>query len=246
MTGLSRAAFLDGWNRAHGEPAKTFDRLLDDADLEAWSDGWMAGLQDRRRARAAAAAEADAQTLEAARIAAGEYLKQHPSMNRHADDILSDACAGAAAAAARWSPEGGSDRWNYVIRRARGAVADGVRQRAATTGVTRAEFARGLLLADLPAHRQPVESIEWMAEASGVHPAYPSDFTEQVGHRHIAASLLADCTERERQVLIATLVQGYSLAEVAARLGCSETWAYRIRRTCLERLRQQHVEAVAL
>jgi hypothetical protein len=44
------------------------------------------------------------QLLDVARAAAGAYLRRHPGLAHNADDILSDACFGAASAAGRHDP----------------------------------------------------------------------------------------------------------------------------------------------
>ena len=48
-------------------------------------------------------ADVDADIWRAANVAAGEYLTGRPHMRRWSDDILSDACLGAARAERTWN-----------------------------------------------------------------------------------------------------------------------------------------------
>lgn len=168
--------------------------------------------------------------LALARGVAGNYAKSNPSQLRHIDDLISDACLGVADAMARYDAAKGTTLVSYAYRRAVGAVIDGVRSRAP---LSRGAYVREG--AEAARRANPV-SLEELAE-TGWTPA-----VRQLGdaayddHDHVLR-LLKLCTPPERLVLVACVMYGYTLTEVAAWLGVTVAAAHQFKTKGLARMR---------
>lgn len=168
--------------------------------------------------------------VDIARMAAGRYLRTRNLPASQHDDVLSDACWGAAQAAASHDPAKGAGLATHADRRSRGAILDGARQRSP---VTRHHYARGVT-----APQRATESLDKLI-ALGWAPHAPGCMEDAVADRDLVDRMLATCSERERIVLVATLLHGHTLADVGAVLGVSESRVGQIQRAAIGRLRRQ-------
>jgi RNA polymerase sigma factor (sigma-70 family) len=175
--------------------------------------------------------------MDVARAEAGRYLSGHSIMYRFRDDIVSDACYGAAQAAANYDPSKGATLNTYASRRARGAVIDGIRDRSP---VPRWQYAHGVTLNDLPPQERPPVSVEQWAD-EGWDAAATGDLEGGVAERDLVERMLATCTERERLILTANLLHGYSLTDIADHLGVTLSAISQQRGAALKRLRTQFI-----
>lgn len=175
----------------------------------------------------------EADLLDMARAVTGRYLRTHPLPHSYRDDVLSDACWGAAQAAASHNPALGASLTTHAYNRARGAILDGIRDRSP---LSRTAHAHGI-----PIPRSPL-SLEQMAE-TGRQPHTAGSMEETVADTDLLHRMLATCTARERVVLIGSLVHGYPLADIADELGVTECRVGQIRRAVLARLRAQFQDA---
>lgn len=176
--------------------------------------------------------------LDVARMATGNYIRTHPAAWSRYEDILSDACLGAVSAAARYEDGHGATVATYAYRRADGAILDGVRGRCT---IRRCDHARGVTHPDqLPPHRQqpiPLDSLG----AEFREPTAPS-MEDAVADADLVQRMLATCTERERLILSASLLHGYTLTVIAEHLGVTVSAVSQQRTAAMSRLRAQFAD----
>lgn len=163
-----------------------------------------------------------------------EQLGKSPGLYRWRDEMVSDARVAATGAAVRWHADGGASRFTLMMIRARGALIDGIRDRSP---LTRGEFDRGIEIDDLPQHRRDAVPLDVVMEDAGIEPVAPGDLAAAAADRDLIQRLLLRCTDRERTVLIATVVQGYSYTELAEHYGVTISRITQIRDTALAKLR---------
>lgn len=244
MTGrrLIAAAYTDGYTQARGGTAARFPRALTDVELAAWMEGWNDGHDEPPPQRTlptprAAADDHGPELLRVATMAAGAFVKAHPSASSAFEDLLGDAAVGAAAAASRYDPEGGATLTTYAYKRAAGAIVDGIRERSL---VSRTEMARGVRLADLPAHRQQPGSWDELAEVS-LHPVDPAPGPETLAERaeelrQLRAAIGA-LPRRCGDVLVRSFLGGETLQAIADDLGVTIAQVSQDRKRALALLR---------
>lgn len=170
--------------------------------------------------------------LAAAAYAVRRHLAAHPASARQREEFFGDACVGAAAAYSRYDRAGGASLFTYALRRAMGAITDGIRQRAP---MSRAEFAIAPDPLAVMAQRTPA-SLELLAE-SGWEAMSSEDLFEQSHERDHVRRLLASCSPSEQLMLTAVVMYGFSLTEVARWLGITLSRAHQIQARALARLR---------
>lgn len=160
-----------------------------------------------------------AELYRAATWAAHTAKRRYPRQDF--DDLLSDACLGAAHALRRFVPERGH-LFGYAYRRALGAALDGARRRMP---LTRAGHPRD-------GHAASLEDVlPFIPE-----PRAPNEY-EQVDDADAVERILAQLPPRWAFVLREHDLYGTSLAVLAGELGIAETSVCRIRRKALARAR---------
>lgn len=170
--------------------------------------------------------------LAAAAYAVRRHLAAHPTATRHREDLFGDACVGAAAVYSRYDPAGGASLFTYALRRATGAITDGVRLRSP---ITRGEYKdapdpHAVMALRTPASLEQLAADGWAA-ASTDNPFADSDDRDQV------LRLLQRCSPTEQLVLLAVVMHGFSQTDVASWLGLSLARINQVHRRALERLR---------
>ena len=192
---------------------------------------------DRAHTCPAREPDADREVLDIATQAARYAMRRYRLPTQEYADVLSDAALGATQAALRWDAARGARR-SWLYTRANGAIIDGLR---ASGYVPRARYARGTRVEDLPAHMLPPipldapHSDDPNLTLDGLAPA--PDMIEAADTRIALAQALACLTDKERRVLLAVTVEGYTLQQVAAALGVTEGRACQIRGQALARAR---------
>lgn len=170
--------------------------------------------------------------MAAAAFAIRRHLAGHPTPRRQMDDVVSDAHYGAASAFLRYDPAGGATLFSYVFHRAAGAIKDGIRDRSP---MSRAEYARGGDLAAIVAQRTPA-SLEALADSGWVVPSPRTGYEQTEDHDQVVR-MLEGCSPSEQLVLVAVVMYGFGLTEVACWLGVTVSRASQIQHRALARLR---------
>lgn len=166
------------------------------------------------------------------------YVREHPGVlvaNAY-EDMLSDAGWGAAKAAVTWRPDGGMALHTFLWQRATFEIRRGIRDRGP---ITRVEWANGVRAEDLPAHRQSPHSVEVLLDLAGdvVRDPVGTAGLEEVENSDLLRRLLAPLPEREREIVLRTVVGGECQREVGASLGLSQMHVSRLRQRALDRMR---------
>ncbi len=182
------------------------------------------------------------------------------------EEMESMALEGLAQAAARYDPSRGTAFSTFAYYRVRGAVLDGlrrmglVRQQAA---IRREASVDAILEASEPVRPATLEEAvadlaDTLGEVAFLEAYFPTEVsardadripdedvpdTEEVAAdreaRRFLADALAGLDEREQRLMSLVYFQGWTLAEAGRQLGLSRSWACRIHRKAVARLRKK-------
>lgn len=185
-------------------------------------------------------AEGDgAECYQLATQAVRDYLRAHPRTWVQREDLLADALFGVAQARAHYDPARGVPFGAYALRRARGAVLDGIRERSP---LTRDEHRKGVTVDTCPPNRRhPLSLDEPLLRTTqtlrDLIPEQRQPFEAAVDTRDALRRCLDALPPRLAFVLRRVDLEGRTLLEVAGMLGVTESRACQLRREALVRAR---------